>query len=163
MKNFPFEHEGETLWFSRAVAVTGLVYKHNADKTKTWVLANKRGQGTPDFQGYWNLPCGYLDFDENGQEAVAREVLEETGYKTRADGWHFVRVSTDPKENRQNVSILYRYHWNEQDDETVYRAEGGEQDEVEDVKWVDIDEADKYQWAFCHDRILRAFGEKIGR
>lgn len=43
-----------------------------------YFLANKRGTETPDFQGYWNCPCGYIDFDETEEDAVCREIMEET-------------------------------------------------------------------------------------
>lgn len=33
----------------------------------------------PPWQGYWNLPAGYLEVDETPEQAVIREVLEETG------------------------------------------------------------------------------------
>ena len=76
MKNFPIEHEGKIYWISRAIGVAGYIFCYD-DELK--ILANKRGSGTPDFQGYWNCPCGYLDFDETTAQACSREIKEETG------------------------------------------------------------------------------------
>lgn len=80
MKNFPLlDENGKEWWISRSIAVTGCIFTFLNGK---WcVLANKRGEGTPDFQGMWNMPCGYLDFDETTAQAVIREVYEETGIK----------------------------------------------------------------------------------
>lgn len=84
MKNYPIkietgEHAGETVWVHRSIAVAGFVFcKIDGE----WcVLANQRGEGAPDFKGYWNCPCGYLDFDETTKEACIREIYEETGVK----------------------------------------------------------------------------------
>ena len=84
MKNYPItietgEHAGETVWVHRSIAVAGFIFCKINDE---WcVLANQRGEGAPDFQGYWNCPCGYLDFDETLAEACSREIYEETGVK----------------------------------------------------------------------------------
>lgn len=67
MKNWSYtikegEHAGQTLWSGRYCAIAAFVFlKIN----RAWhVLANKRGSGTPDFQGMWNCVCGYLEADE---------------------------------------------------------------------------------------------------
>ena len=35
------------------------------------------------WKGYWNLPAGYVEVDESLEEAVVREVWEESGFKVR--------------------------------------------------------------------------------
>ena len=75
MKNYPItietgEHAGETVWVHRSIAVAGFIFCRINNE---WcVLANQRGEGAPDFQGYWNCPCGYLDFDETLAEALGK-------------------------------------------------------------------------------------------
>ena len=77
MKNYSItietgEHAGETVWVHRSIAVAGFIFCKINDE---WcVLANQRGEGAPDFQGYWNCPCGYLDFDETLAEACSRKL-----------------------------------------------------------------------------------------
>ena len=79
MNNFSIEHEGKIYWISRSMAVVCFVFAYIDGR---WcVLANQRGEGTPDFQGYWNAPCGYLDYNETLEQAAIREVYEETGVK----------------------------------------------------------------------------------
>ena len=83
--------DGKEIWLSRAVAVvaTVAVFFEN----EMYILLNKRGTGTPDFQGYWNLPCGYLDYNETTGEAPLREVWEECG------------VDIDGKDSRERSSL----------------------------------------------------------
>ena len=85
MKTFKNRHntcikqDGKEYWISRSVAVIGTIFMKNTKDNELYVLLSKRGEGTPDCKGYWNLACGYMDFDENGTDAVRREVWEETG------------------------------------------------------------------------------------
>ncbi len=38
--------------------------------------------------GFWALPAGYMDADELPEEAVVREIAEETGVEVRVTGLH---------------------------------------------------------------------------
>ena len=64
MKNWSYtikegEHTGKTLWSGRYCAVAAFVF---CKIFGTWcVLANKRGSGTPNYQGYWNCSCGFTN------------------------------------------------------------------------------------------------------
>lgn len=109
MKNYSItietgEHAGETVWVHRSIAVAGFIFCRINNE---WcVLANQRGEGAPDFQGYWNCPCGYLDFDETLAEACSREIYEETGVKIEPSALYMCSVNDDPKDsNRQNVTM----------------------------------------------------------
>ena len=84
MKNWSYtikegEHKGVTLWSGRYCAVAAFVFCKL--KGEWCILANQRGKGTPDYQGYWNCVCGYLEADESAEQGCAREVYEETGVK----------------------------------------------------------------------------------
>ena len=75
MNNFPVIKDGKEYWVARNMAVACFVF---APINGEWcVLANQRGTGTPDFQGLWNCPCGYLDFDETTKKVTNLKVLEE--------------------------------------------------------------------------------------
>lgn len=98
MKNFKVtaKEDNKEYWISRSVAVIAYIFYHNIINNKLFVLADKRGQGTPDFQGYWNCPCGYLDFDETLSEAASREVFEETGYVIDPNYLQMIGISQLP-------------------------------------------------------------------
>lgn len=161
MKNFPIKHEGKEYWISRAVGVVGMIYFNELntltynDVINTYILANKRGQGAPDFKGYWNCPCGYLDFDESGEEAISRETYEETGVKINPYSFHLVGVNTDPKANKQNIALRYKHvtnYYNNIDD--ILTTRFSEKNEVEEIKLINIKDIGKYEWAFGHDNLI---------
>ena len=153
MNNFPIQYEGKTYWISRSVGVVGYIFC--LDGGKLLVLANKRGKGTPDFQGYWNCPCGYLDYDETTRQACAREIAEETNLYVNPDNLQLFDVEDDPSANRQNVTFRY-WHFSPiwYKGQTVY-AKGQEKDEVAEVKWIPIDEIDDYQFAFNQEKTIK--------
>ena len=153
MNNFPVIKDGKEYWISRSVAVACFVYKIVNDEI--YVLANKRGSGTPDFQGYWNVPCGYLDYDETLEQAVIREVKEECGI-TITNPVHF-GIDSNPKSNKQNVTIRYVSFYDNQ--EETLKPNCGEENEVEDIKWINIKDVDSYWWAFNHGELIKELFE----
>lgn len=161
MNNFPVEHEGKTYWVSRSMAVACFVFAPIGGR---WcVLANQRGEGTPDFQGYWNAPCGYLDYNETTKQAAIREVYEETGVKLLdAEFWGY---DDSPKANRQNVTFrFYSIVHDVQPSTTSLSTEalGGEENEVESVSWIPVGNIKDFEWAFGHDHLINEIAHKLG-
>ena len=152
---------GTTLWSGRYTAVTGIVLRYIYNPTLNmrdiYVLANLRGPGTPDFQGYWNMPCGFLERNESGEEGVAREIFEECGFEVLPGEFDLYGVETDPvKSNNGNVTIRY-ISIDEVSELPVlkYTNINGEEGEVESVKWIHIDDVDDYKWAFGHKDLIK--------
>ena len=153
MKNFPIEKDGKTYWVSRSIAVLGLVLSR---KDGEWyVLVNKRGEGCPDFNGMWNIPCGYLDYNETTKEAVAREVHEECGLDIDPSLFTLFAVNDDPKDAHQNVTLRYIAKLPTHYMYLPLSNKDSEEDEVEGIKWVNIKDIDNYQWAFNHYDLLK--------
>lgn len=62
---------GQTLFFDPKVAVTTLILQEDR------VLLVRRANDPR--QGWWALPAGFVEWDEDPKAAAARECLEETG------------------------------------------------------------------------------------
>lgn len=157
MKNFSITKDGKEYWIARNVAVVSFIFtKSNGE---WYILANKRGKGTPDFQGCWNCPCGYLDFDETLTQACARETREECGIIVRPNEFKFVSIEDSPITSGalQNVTARH-YAIIENDREIGKKFTGGEDNEVDEVTWIPVKNVFSYKWAFNHDyRILEIF------
>ena len=154
---------GTTLWSGRYCAVTGIVIrqmrKANSDGFDYYVLANLRGNGTPDYQGYWNMPCGFLESNESGEEGVCREMFEECGYKVMPEDMRLFNVETDPRYcNNGNVTLRYfNIAFCTKLPELKYTNINGEEGEVESVKWINVKDINNYKWAFNHNKLITDF------
>ena len=137
-------------WFSRSVAVATAVLLN--DNGTWYVLANQRGQGTPDYRGYWNLPCGYLDYNEEAEDAAAREVYEETGIQLNRSQIKYFGHSTSPNENRQNVCFFFTAIINGSPSDFAFSKDNMEENEVE---WVPLDKCGEFMWAFGHNELIQ--------
>lgn len=141
---------------SRSVALVASILFYNEDMQEYFVLLGKRGSDTPDLnqRGKWNMPCGYLDWNETAVEGIKREVWEETGldldiimsnsaYKVIYDK-DFVnetpwKVQTQPNYSRQNVSLYFGFEFSGRFFPHLTN-ENAEPGEVEDVTWIPLSE-----------------------
>lgn len=166
MKNFPVKVDGKEYWISRSVAVCVFVFKIKNDKLYT--LIERRGSGAADERGKLAAVSGYIDFNESLEEAVIRELHEETGFIAKKGRLQFMYINSDPKsDKRQNITVHYVYFVKGNEDFNEERAVGGEANEVSEVKWMEIGTFDKNKvlfiniydimaedWAFGHDKIM---------
>ena len=159
MNNFPIIHEGKTYWIARNMAVSCFVFANFSGELR--VLANQRGEGAADFHGLWNVPCGYLDFDETTKEAAIREVYEETGVELKdVNFWTF---EDSPNANLQNVTFRY-YAIIDKPTTNISVSvgdRGGEENEVNSVAWMSVDKIDDFKWAFNHDKLIKELVEHL--
>ena len=148
----------KTLYDGRYCAVSGFVFSYIDGSW--YVLANKRGEGAPDYKHCWNVVCGFLEADEFDREGITREVLEETGYVISPLRWKFQGVETNPEVcNNGNVSLRFTAVVDAKNLKKD-NPKGGEEGEVEDCDWIPIDFLDDYKWAFNHrDLIPKMFAK----
>ena len=61
------------------LTVDAVVFRINGDKPEVLLIQRKHDP----YAGIWALPGGYVDMDETVEEAIVRELEEETGLKTK--------------------------------------------------------------------------------
>jgi len=116
------------------------------------VLLVKRN--TEPFNGYWTLPGGHINFGEKAEEAVIREVKEETG------------LSFSPKFFGYRDEIYPKINWHGEVLIFFGKSKGKERvdgEEITDLRWFNIDEALKMELAFEHQKTLKMYTNKKAR
>ena len=81
------------------LAVSGIVISDTGE----WLVVNKRYGG---LKGVWTLPAGFVKEEETVDEAVVREVLEETGITTLVEGIVGVRSGVLKGEISDNMLLF---------------------------------------------------------
>jgi len=81
------------------LTVDGIILKNNR------ILLIKRGN--PPFKGKWAFPGGFVEYGEKTEDAVIREVLEETGLDTKIKD--LMGVYSDPNRDPRGhtISVVY--------------------------------------------------------
>ncbi len=125
-----------------ALTVDAVVFGLDEDELK--ILLIQRA-GDP-FKGQWAFPGGFVDMDETTEQAVLRELKEETGIKDvfLEQLYSFSGVDRDPRE--RVVSVAYF---------GLVKPAGIEMaaaSDAQDVRWFGIDDIPKL--AFDHAEIL---------
>lgn len=168
MENFAVKIDGKEYWISRSVAVCCFIFKIKDDEL--YALIERRGKGAADEQGKLAAVSGYLSYNESLTQAVVRETFEEMGFKANEERLQFMKINSDPSEVHQNVTVHYVYFAKKNEDFDLDRAEGGEENEVSEVKWFKVGDLEKKNnvvtlyanvydimaedWAFNHDKLL---------
>lgn len=160
MNNFEFEHNGEKLWYSRSLACNIGVFRINNNEYE--VLACKRGQGCEFNKGLWNIPGGFIDFNENAAQCAIRELFEETGIKISENKVKFYKLSTNPRGVRQTMNAShYAFFEKEETLDWVFTTEFSENEETEEIKWIPISDLKKYKWTNNQIFLINSMCQKI--
>lgn len=107
------------------------------------VLLVRRGRSP--FRGAWALPGGFVEPNETVEEAMGRELLEETGLCGRPA--RIVGVYSGPDRDPRHPTTTVAF---------LIRGRGGTPrggDDAAEAAWVPLRDARRL--AFDHDRILR--------
>lgn len=147
MENFSFEHNGKTYWYSRSMTAVCYVFCKNEDGE--WcILANQRGPNAPSCVGLWNVPCGYLDHNENIVSAACRETLEETAVMVKPDQLNFWKLHTEPDKGKQNLNCQFYVKLPGIINNYPASDKFNEPGETSDIRWIPMSELDAYHFAF---------------
>jgi 8-oxo-dGTP diphosphatase len=131
-------------WPRPMVTVDAAVFTHSGGKIK--VLLIKRGN--EPFKGQWAVPGGFVNMDEELEDAIVRELEEETGLTGVQLGQMrtFGTVGRDPR-GRQITIVYIGIAMEEQT-----KVEAG--DDAVEAKWFDIEELPE-DMAFDHNEVIR--------
>lgn len=131
-----------------AVTVDIIVTKSLKDSTQILLIERKN----EPYKNQWALPGGFVDIDEEIEDAAYRELTEETSisdiklHQFRTFG----KPGRDPR--GRTISIIY---FGELTNENQ-KIEAG--DDAKNLKWFSID--DLQELAFDHDQIIKLFLEQ---
>lgn len=146
MNNFEFEHEGKKLWYSRSLACNIIIFRKTINDE--WeILACKRGKGCEFNKGLWNVPGGFIDFNEDAASCALRELKEETGVVIDPIEVFFNRLDTEPHGVRQTMVASHYARFVEEDTyDWKFSTEFSEPGEIEEIKWVPLKDLHEYKW-----------------
>lgn len=104
------------------------------------------------FKDSWCIPGGHIEFGEPVEDALVREVREETGL-TVID-YHFLDYFTEyfPELEWHAVALIFVAH--------VEGREKAQESEVRELEWVSVEEALSYDLAFRHRTIIETFASR---
>ena len=117
---------------NRGVSIDAVIIQKNT------ILLIKRG--VEPYKGYWGTPGGYVSWDESVEEAVAREVKEETTLDVVST--KLVCVRSDPSRHpKQVINLVYLVE--------VSDGDALHGDDALEAKWFPLDALPE-QLAFDH-------------
>jgi len=137
-------------WPRPMVSVDAAVFAFFGNKAKV-LLVNRKNE---PFKGKWGLPGGFVDIDEELDDAVARELAEETGLVgVRLEQIHtFGNVGRDPRGRVITVTFMGIVT------EGQNKLKAG--DDAAKARWFDIGKLPK-DLAFDHNEVVRFAIEKL--
>ena len=172
-KNFQVTtKDGKSYWISRSVAVHGMILALDFETKEIYILLEKRGPKCPDEIGKWSNICGYIDWDETLEDALKREIYEETGlYLDYLETLDIRQTGIDDSidgENavKQNITIRYQVLVDYREIKSLLdsgiinintKSRGGEDGEVSEIKLLkltDSDPVDEKQFAFNQGKLI---------
>lgn len=139
-------------WPRPMVTVDAVVFSKTNDKTRILLI----NRGKEPFKGKWALPGGFVDMDEELEDAVVRELAEETELTgVQLEQMHtFGTVGRDPR-GRQ-ISIAFMGIATKGQD----MIKAG--DDAAQAQWFDIEELPE-DLAFDHNEVVRFAIEKLNK
>ena len=137
-------------WPRPMVTVDAAVFTKTDDNTKVLLI----NRGKEPFKGKWALPGGFVGMDEELEDAVARELAEETGLTgIQLEQMHtFGTIGRDPR--GRMITIVFMGIATEE--QTKIKAG----DDATQAQWFDIENLPK-DMAFDHDEVVRFAIEKL--
>jgi len=137
-------------WPRPMVTVDAVVFTFSGDKAKVLLI----NRGSEPFKGQWALPGGFVDIDEELEDAVARELEEETGLAgVRLEQMHtFGKCGRDPRGRQITIAFMGIA--------TKGQNSIKAGDDAAQARWFDVNKLPK-DMAFDHDEVVKFAVEKL--
>jgi 8-oxo-dGTP diphosphatase len=137
-------------WPRPMVTVDAVVFSNTNGKTKVLLI----NRGKEPFKGKWALPGGFIDMDEELEDAVVRELEEETGLKgIRLEQMRtFGTVGRDPRGRQITIAFMGIAT----EEQTKIKAG----DDAAQAQWFDIEKLPD-DMAFDHNEVVRFAIKKL--
>ncbi len=126
----------------------------NPGVTVNWVITkgNKillQRRAKPPFENRWEIGGGFVNYGETVEDALIREVKEETGFDIEPE--EIIGVYSDPKRDprKHSISIFF-----------AVKIIGGKlriNKEVKEFKWFQKNEIDFNSLGFDHAKIIKDY------
>ncbi len=139
-------------WPRPMVTVDAAVFTFSGDMVKVLLI----NRGNEPFKGKWALPGGFVGMDEELEDAVVRELEEETGLATvQLKQMHtYGTIGRDPR--GRMITIVFMGIVTEGQD----KIKAG--DDAAQAQWFDIEKVPD-DMAFDHNEVIKFAIEKLGR
>jgi 8-oxo-dGTP diphosphatase len=137
-------------WPRPMVTVDAAVFTFSGDRTNLLLI----NRGNEPYKGMWALPGGFIGMDEELEDAVVRELAEETGLTdVPLEQLHtFGTIGRDPR--GRMITIVFMGVIKE--DQTEIKAG----DDAAQARWFDIEELPE-NMAFDHNDVLKYAIKKL--
>ncbi|MBT3208507.1 MAG: NUDIX hydrolase [Bacteroidetes bacterium] len=132
-----------------ALTVDAMIFSIETKPKKILLIKRK----FPPFIDSWALPGGFVDIDETLEQAVFRELLEETALKMdKLAQFHtFGDIDRDPR--HRTISVVY-YGFASEENSKI-----SAQDDAVEICWFDLDFLPEL--AFDHSNIIQMAKAKL--
>jgi len=138
-----------TYKYPRPAVTTDIILTAGKHKATHILLIERKNE---PYKGLWALPGGFIDMDEDLDEACLRELKEETGIEG-IKIHQFCTVGTPGRDPRgRTITIVYLAHT----EEMINPVAG---DDAANAKWFETDNLPEL--AFDHLEIINKFKESL--
>ncbi len=98
------------------------------------VLMFKRSENSTNFPGYWTVPGGHIDSEEDALSGAVREIMEETGIVVTTEDIKLKAVTLNNHLDKGQVWVSFVFLASINDDQSTKGA-----DEEGDSEWIDLE------------------------
>ncbi len=137
-------------WPRPMVTVDAVIFKRTQGKIAILLINRKNDP----YKGCWAFPGGFVEMDEELDDAAARELAEETNLKDiDLEQMHtFGKVGRDPRGRQITIAFI---GFTDENNENIKAG-----DDAAQAKWFDINDLPK-NMAFDHDEVAKFAIERI--